>query len=119
MSGDTSLSSDSLRAQLTSFWNGALEVEPTVRGLVFTMPVSYPDGWQVVLEISQKTPGAYYLSDRGKTLAWLGGQGLNFETDAVDRRKRLVLFYRPSALARLADDRGRTPRAVRGELVVG
>lgn len=83
MSGDTSLSPDSLRAQLTSFWNGALEIETTARGLVFTMPVSYPDGWQVILELSQKMPGGYFLNDRGKTLAWLGGRGLNVETDAV------------------------------------
>lgn len=83
MSGDSSFSPDSLRALLTSFWNGALEIEPTDRGVVFTMPASYPDGWQVVLEISQKTPGGYYLNDRGKTFAWLGGRGLNLETEAV------------------------------------
>jgi hypothetical protein len=83
MSGNTSLSPGSLRALLTTFWDGSLEIETTARGLVFTMPVSYPDGWQVVLELSQKTPGGYSLSDRGKTLAWLSGRGQNIETDAV------------------------------------
>ena len=48
MTGDIQLSQTSLRGLLTSFWNESLEIETTARGLVFTMPVSYPDGWQVV-----------------------------------------------------------------------
>lgn len=83
MSADTILSSADLRALLTTFWNEVLEVESTPRGLVFTMPASYPDGWQVVLELSQKTPKGFRLSDRGKTLVWLAGQGQNIETDAM------------------------------------
>jgi hypothetical protein len=80
---DASLSSSDLRSLLTTFWNEALEVEATSKGLLFTMPASYPDGWQVVLELVQKTPKSFRLSDRGKTLSWLSGQGQNIETDAI------------------------------------
>lgn len=80
---ETILSSTDLRGLLTSFWNEALEITSTPKGLLFTMPVSYPDGWQVVLELSQKTPKGFRLSDRGKTLGWLTGQGQNIETDAM------------------------------------
>lgn len=85
---DTSFSIPQLRDLLTSFWSGALEIESTPRGLLFTMPVSYPDGWQVVLELSQKTPKGFYLNDRGKTLSWLMGQGQNIETDAMKAHLR-------------------------------
>jgi hypothetical protein len=80
---DTTISPTELRALLTSFWNEALEIETTSSGLLFTMPASYPDGWQVVLELSQATPRAVCLSDRGKTLSWLVGQGQNIRTDAM------------------------------------
>lgn len=83
MTADTILSTTDLRTLLTSFWNEVLEVESTPKGLLFTMPASYPDGWQVVLELSQKTPKSFRLSDRGKTIAWLTGQGQNTETDVM------------------------------------
>jgi len=83
MSTETLLSSTDLRRLLMSFWDEALEIESTSKGLLFTMPASYPDGWQVVLELSQKTPKGFRLSDRGKTLSWLTGQGQNIETDAM------------------------------------
>lgn len=80
---NTSLSSTDLRGLLTSFWDEVLEIESTPKGLLFTMPASYPDGWQVVLELNQKTPNSFRLSDRGKTLSWLSSQGQNIETDAM------------------------------------
>ena len=83
MSFEKTLSSTELRGLLNSFWNEVLEVEVTSKGLLFTMPVSYPDGWQVVLELSQGTPNGFRLSDRGKTLSWLTGQGQNVETDSM------------------------------------
>lgn len=83
MIANTHLSSTDLRALLTSFWNEALEIEPTAQGLLFTMPASYPDGWQVVLELSQMTPKGLLLSDRGKTLSWLTGQGQNIGTETM------------------------------------
>lgn len=83
MTVDTILSSASLRALLTTFWDEVLEIEPSREGFLFTMPFSYPDGWQVVLELSQKTPRGFRLSDRGKTLTWLSGQGQNIATDSM------------------------------------
>ena len=79
-----------LRGLLNGFWNEALEIEPLASGVAFTMPMSYPDGWQVMMELCRKTPARFHLSDRGKTLAWLLGQGQNIGTDAVKNHlKRL------------------------------
>lgn len=83
LSADTSLSSTALRGLLNSFWDETLEIESTPKGLLFTMPASYPDGWQLVLELSQKTPKGFRLSDRGKTLSWLTTQGQNIGTDTM------------------------------------
>jgi hypothetical protein len=83
MTTNSHLSSNELRGLLTSFWDRSLEIEPSAHGLLFTMPASYPDGWQVVLELSQKTPQGIRLSDRGKTLSWLTSNGQNIETEAM------------------------------------
>ncbi|MCY4156857.1 MAG: hypothetical protein OXF66_05425 [Gammaproteobacteria bacterium] len=77
-----------LRGLLNGFWNEALEMEPLPEGVAFTMPMSYPDGWQVTMELRQKTPAGFYLSDGGKTLAWLLGQGQNIAADAVQGHLR-------------------------------
>lgn len=89
-------SPNDLRALLTSFWDGVLEIEQTATGLLFTMPVSYPDGWQVVLELTQMTPNGVRLSDRGKTLSWLTGQGQNIGTDNL--RHHLQRLYAEHSL---------------------
>ena len=95
MSVKTKLTAPHLRESLVSFWDGALKVEPHGDGFIFTMPASYPDGWQIVLEISQLTPKGFRLSDRGQTLGWLKGQGQNVETDGMVRHiERLCREYR-------------------------
>lgn len=83
MAFDFSISPEILRKRLTAFWRESLRIERTARGLIFTMPISYPDGWQVVLELRQLTPQSFDLNDRGRTLAWLQGQGLNVQAEAV------------------------------------
>ncbi|MCY4281422.1 MAG: hypothetical protein OXD47_10460 [Gammaproteobacteria bacterium] len=89
MKGVTDLQVE-LRELLNGFWNEALEIEPLPKGVAFTMPMSYPDGWQVTMELCCKTPVQYYLSDRGKTLSWLLGQGQSVGIDAVkDHLSRL------------------------------
>ena len=85
MSVDTNLTPTTLRETLRTFWDEALSVELHRDGLAFTMPASFPDGWQIVLEISQKTPGGFRLSDHGRTLAWLTGHGQNVHTEAMRR----------------------------------
>lgn len=90
MNTSTSLGADDLRSLLTDFWNSILEVKETPQGFLFTMPVSYPDGWQVVLELKRVTPNTWLLSDRGQTLIWLIGQGHNLRTEAMQSHlKRL------------------------------
>ncbi len=85
MTFDTELTITTLRDSLRTFWEGAVSIEPHREGLAFTMPASYPDGWQIVLEISQKTPKGFRLSDRGRTIAWLSGRGQNVHTEAIRR----------------------------------
>jgi hypothetical protein len=72
-----------LRTLLTDFWNGILDVQTTPQGLLFTVPVSYPDGWQIALMLQPMSPNTWKLSDRGQTLNWLNGQGLNLQTDSM------------------------------------
>lgn len=90
MNTPTSFGANELRALLTDFWNGILEVQTTHQGLLFTMPVSYPDGWQVVLQLQRIAPNTWRVTDRGQTLNWLTGQGLNLQTEAMQTHlKRL------------------------------
>ncbi|MDE0679935.1 MAG: DUF1828 domain-containing protein [Gammaproteobacteria bacterium] len=83
-----------LRGLLNGFWDETLEIEQLAEGVAFTMPMSYPDGWQVTMELFRRTPAQYYLSDRGKTLSWLIGQGQNIDADAVKGHlKRLYVEH--------------------------
>lgn len=83
MSADNILTETNFRHELNTFWDSILEIEPISDGLAFTMPVAYPDGWQVVLELKHKTPKGFFLSDQGKTLSWLTGRGHNISTEAM------------------------------------
>ncbi len=90
MNTPTSFAAADLSTLLNNFWNSILEIQVTSQGFLFTMPVSYPDGWQVVLELQRVTPNTWLLSDRGQTLNWLIGQGLNLQTEAMQSHlKRL------------------------------
>lgn len=83
MSGENSITASELHDKLTRFWDEILNVEVSREGLLFTMPASYPDGWQIVLELSQLTPKGFRLSDRGKTLSWLTSRGQNIQTETM------------------------------------
>ena len=83
MSANSILTEPNFRQELNTFWNSILEIEPIADGLAFTMPIAYPDGWQVVLELTQKMPKGYLLSDQGKTLTWLTSRGHNIATQAM------------------------------------
>lgn len=83
MSADKILTPDNFRRELGAFWDSILEIEPITDGLAFTMPLAYPDGWQIVLELTQKTPKGFLLSDQGKTLSWLTASGHNIATEAM------------------------------------
>ena len=84
------LTTTTLRETLRSFWEAAVSIEPHRDSLAFAMPASYPDGWQIVLEISQKTPNGFRLSDRGRTTAWLTSQGQNVHTESMRRHQERI-----------------------------
>ncbi len=66
---------------LRHFWSDTLEVEKNeAGGAVLAYPLNYPDGWQIVLELSQTTPRAAVLSDGGRTLRRLAEAGQIFDS---------------------------------------
>ncbi|TAN37415.1 MAG: hypothetical protein EPN23_05330 [Verrucomicrobia bacterium] len=79
----TLLQPEVIRKVLQSFWNDVLEITITKSGVALAVPLCYPDGWQVVLEFQQLTPGYFRVSDHGRTLHWLVGTGQNVESSAV------------------------------------
>jgi hypothetical protein len=77
-----------LRESLQSFWQESLEIASTPQGLEFAVPQSYPDGWQIVLQLSLPTTTTVRLSDGGKTLWQLAQTGQNIEADVTAQRIR-------------------------------
>lgn len=88
---DTALSPDLVRAALLDFWTGSLEIAATPTGLQFAVPSSYPDGWQIVLQLELLTPTTVRLSDSGKTLWQLAQTGQNLEADVTAQRLRELI----------------------------
>jgi len=88
------LSPDSLRSLLAAFWSDTLEIAAHRRGLTLAVPLCYPDGWQVILELSRPVPGVLRLSDHGRTLQWLEGRGQNLDKKSVQNhlRERCTTF---------------------------
>lgn len=85
---ETTPSPDILRENLQAFWQESLEIASTPRGLEFAVPQSYPDGWQIVLQLSLPTATTARLSDGGKTLWQLAQTGQNVEADVTAQRIR-------------------------------
>jgi len=77
------LNPDAIRALLQSFWSEMLEIAPSSSGLSVAVPLCYPDGWQVLIDIRPSTPGLVRISDSGKTLHWLAGAGQNIEAERI------------------------------------
>lgn len=65
-----------LRA-LTEFWRAETRVEETREGLAIALPLLFPDGWQVIVDLEQLTARDVQLSDKGRTLGKLAELGLN------------------------------------------
>ncbi len=85
---ETTPSPSVLRESLQSFWQESLEISPTQHGLEFTVPQSYPDGWQIVLRLDLPTATTARVSDGGKTLWQLAQTGQNIEADVTAQRIR-------------------------------
>jgi uncharacterized protein YjhX (UPF0386 family) len=72
-----------IRRVLEEFWAETLEVAATPAGLSLAIPLCYPDGWQILLDLRPLTPGVVRLSDSGRTLHGLAGGGQNIEAARI------------------------------------
>lgn len=64
---------------LQAFWREQIETAETRDGLALTLPLMYPDGWQVTVILSVTAPGWLRISDQGKTLGALVEAGMSLE----------------------------------------
>ncbi len=84
------LTEEGLRQELVQFWGDALEVGQTRQGLALALPQTYPDGWQMVVDVEDHLPSGIRLTDRGRTLEWLSAQGQNIDTPAMSRHLNAI-----------------------------
>jgi len=92
---DQNLHPDHLRTRLTSFWGEALEIEPSEKGVIMALPQTGADGWQVVIQIQEVTPGRARITDEGRVLGGLLAAGQNIESPATAQHiKRVVNEHR-------------------------
>ena len=71
------VNADSCRAALAKCWGDQLRIEPATDGFFLALPLMYPDGMQVVIQLTPVSDRAAILSDRGETLARLGTSGVD------------------------------------------
>ncbi len=62
------------------FWNEQLTIEQVGSGLVAALPLMYPDGMQVTVNIEPFAAAQAVITDRGRTLMRLENEGLNLES---------------------------------------
>ncbi len=79
------LTPETVRQLLHAFWQESLEIAKTRHGLSLALPQTYPDGWQIVVDLEDHLPASLKVTDQGRTLGWLVAHGQNIETDAVQR----------------------------------
>jgi hypothetical protein len=88
----TSVTNDDLvsqcRSALAHFWTDTLKVETAREGVNLALPLSYPDGLQVLVNLRLLGEKTALLTDRGEVLGKLMNSGLNLESDIV---KKLVM----------------------------
>jgi hypothetical protein len=79
---------------MQAFWREQVQAVTQRDGLVLTLPLMYPDGWQVTLHIRPLTPGWALLTDAGKTLGTLleNGMSLDAKHTAALLHERLQAF---------------------------
>lgn len=76
------ISSEALRATLSGFWNEQLAIEATRNGLAVALPLMYPDGVQVVVDIEPFAPAQALITDRGRTIMALEESRVGLEPRA-------------------------------------
>ena len=75
-------SPDALCKALSSFWSEQLAVKESRNGLVAALPLMYPDGMQVTVNIEPFSQAQVMITDRGRTLMALERDGLTVEPKA-------------------------------------
>jgi hypothetical protein len=76
------LSPDILRSSMEHFWSEQLTIEQTGNGLAAALPLMYPDGWQITVNIEPFAPAQAIITDKGRTLMMLDREGLNLDSRA-------------------------------------
>lgn len=66
-------------AAMETFWREQVQAATTREGVALTLPLMYPDGWQVTVHLNLLTPGRVRLSDHGKTLGALLESGMSLD----------------------------------------
>lgn len=69
-----------IRESLSEFWQNSLQIEWEHDRAHFAYPLMLPDGVQIVFELTPVTPRSAILSDGGRVLSRLVGEGLNIDT---------------------------------------
>lgn len=87
---------------MESFWREQVEAVRTRDGVALTLPLMYPDGWQVTVHITPTAPGWARLSDHGKTLGMLVERGMRLEAghtaSLLDQRLQMFEVRREGLL---------------------
>ncbi len=88
--GTDTLTQENVRQMMGDFWSEALELGATRHGLSLAVPQTFPDGWQITLDLDDQLPSGVKMTDRGRTLGWLAAQGQNTETDTLKRHLEFI-----------------------------
>lgn len=87
---------------MESFWREQVEAAHTRDGVALTLPLMYPDGWQVTVHLTPTTPGFLRLSDHGKALGSLIETGMNVDSrhtaSLLDERLKMFEVRREGLL---------------------
>jgi hypothetical protein len=89
------------RDALVRFWGEQLAVEPTRTGVILALPLMYPNGLQVVMEVCPISAARAVVSDEGRTLAEFFNTGFN--VDARAKQTHALLHDRIKAFELIKD----------------
>ncbi len=73
------LTTEAVREAVEGFLREQVTAAKTRRGVVLALPLMYPDGWQVQVELEPLNKTTVLITDAGRTLAKLHENGLNLE----------------------------------------
>ena len=88
------VSAKTCRTVMLGFWDTMTAAEDTPAGVVMALPICYPDGWQIVVQLQQISERRGVISDRGRTLMKLQETGVSVERrtkgthEILEKRKK-------------------------------